>query len=78
MELKNYLQRTTQQEFAKQIGVTQGAVHQWSSGRSLPSPERCVQIEKATLGEVTRPELRPDWQRFWPELANQPTTNQGA
>jgi DNA-binding transcriptional regulator YdaS (Cro superfamily) len=32
--------------------------------------ERCVQIEVATKGEVTRKTLRPhDWQKIWPELS---------
>jgi DNA-binding transcriptional regulator YdaS (Cro superfamily) len=36
--------------------------------------ERCVPIERATNGAVTRKDLRPDdWQEIWPELA---TTNQ--
>ena len=31
--------------------------------------ERCVQIEQATDGAVTRRDLRPaDWHLIWPEL----------
>lgn len=34
-----------------------------------PSPELCVDIERATDGAVTRRDLRPsDWWRIWPEL----------
>jgi DNA-binding transcriptional regulator YdaS (Cro superfamily) len=33
--------------------------------------ERCVAIENATKGKVTRRELRPnDWRDIWPELAS--------
>jgi DNA-binding transcriptional regulator YdaS (Cro superfamily) len=33
------------------------------------SPKRCVQIEEATGGGVTRQEMRPDdWADLWPEL----------
>jgi DNA-binding transcriptional regulator YdaS (Cro superfamily) len=32
--------------------------------------ERCVPIERATAGAVTRKDLRPDdWAAIWPELA---------
>lgn len=35
-----------------------------------PSPELCVRIERATDGQVTRQNLRPDdWALIWPELA---------
>lgn len=33
------------------------------------APSLAVDIERASNGQVTRPELRPaDWQRIWPEL----------
>lgn len=36
-----------------------------------PSPELCVDIERATDGAVTRRDLRPsDWWRIWPELVS--------
>lgn len=42
----------------EKIGVTKGAVHQWTlPGRAVP-PERCVSIETAT--GVSRYDLRPD------------------
>lgn len=32
---------------------------------------RCMSIERATSGAVTRQDLRPyDWQDIWPELEN--------
>jgi DNA-binding transcriptional regulator YdaS (Cro superfamily) len=50
------------------IGVSQQTLSNWKD-RGVPI-ERCVSIESATGGEVTRKELRPDdWQAIWPELA---------
>ena len=45
-----------------------------TGGRPLP-PVRCVAIERATGGAVTRQDLRPDdWADIWPELAPPPAT----
>ena len=54
---------------ARLVGVKPPTVQQWATGaRSVPI-ERCVAIERATKGAVTRKELRPDdWQLIWPEL----------
>lgn len=60
MKLNEYIEATTQSAFASQIGVTQGMVHQWISGIRQVSAERCLDIEKATGGQVTCEELRPD------------------
>ena len=47
---------------------------QWTAGVRPVPIERCVPIERATDGAVTRRDLRPDdWQEIWPELAT-PTT----
>lgn len=49
------------------------------SGDKAVPLERCVAIEVATHGAVTRQDLRPDdWQKIWPELAQSPTTHQPA
>jgi DNA-binding transcriptional regulator YdaS (Cro superfamily) len=71
MELTKYLEKSSQTSFAELLGVSQGAVWQWASGKTPPSPEKALAIERATNGEVTRRELRPDdfW-RIWPDLAN--------
>jgi DNA-binding transcriptional regulator YdaS (Cro superfamily) len=45
---------------AEAIGVSKQAVNHWKLGRRPISPERCIAIERATAGEVTRGELRPD------------------
>lgn len=45
---------------AKSLGVTVGAVHQWTKGYKQVPVERCIPIEMATKGEVKAEELRPD------------------
>lgn len=50
----------SQEQFAKLIGVSQGAVWQWLNGRSQITGERAVEIEEKTAGEVRRQDLRPD------------------
>lgn len=44
---------------AANIGVTYQAIQQWEKAGRVPA-ERAIQIERATDGEVTRHELRPD------------------
>ena len=69
MDLKTYLKTHKQVELARVLGVTQGAVHQWANGLTAVAIERCVPIERATDGAVTRRDLRPnDWRDIWPEL----------
>lgn len=77
MQLRDWLNTSgmTLTALARQLGV--GRVYltqlvQRTDGR-VPSPQLCVQIERATRGAVTRAELRPDdfW-LIWPDLA-QPT-----
>lgn len=70
MKLETYLQETgeTQHEFAAGLGVSQSLVSQWLRGVA-PPPVRCVEIERHTLGRVTRKDLREDWAAIWPELA---------
>lgn len=62
MDLAKYLEttETTQQAFAVKVGVTQGLVWQWLSGKTRITAERAKEIEAATEGLVTRRELRPD------------------
>jgi DNA-binding transcriptional regulator YdaS (Cro superfamily) len=51
------------------LGVTKGAVHQWTSPDRQVPIEHCTPIEQATAGVVTRQMLRPDdWESIWPEL----------
>jgi len=50
------------------LGVEVQVVSNWKA-RDLIPIERCVAIERATGGVVTRRDLRPkDWRNIWPEL----------
>lgn len=44
---------------ASLLGVVQGAVSNWKKRKRVPA-SRCLAIEQATGGAVTRYELRPD------------------
>ena len=56
---------------AKSLGVQPPTVHQWCKGERPVPIEKCVAIEQATKGAVTRQMLRPDdWEAIWPELAS--------
>lgn len=73
MDLKTYIssERGRAAALAARLGVSPSYLSQMANGQSPISPERCVEIWRATNGEVTRPELRPDdWERIWPELAS--------
>lgn len=72
MDLSNYLasKKITQASFAVRLGVSQGLIYQWLTGRRPIAIDKCVAIERATDGEVGRRDLRPiDWHLIWPELA---------
>lgn len=49
------------------LDVSVQAICNWKE-RGVPI-ERCLPIERATKGAVTRRELRSDWRDIWPELA---------
>ncbi|MCP3899549.1 MAG: helix-turn-helix domain-containing protein [Desulfobacteraceae bacterium] len=49
-----------QTALAEKIGVTQPAVHKWLNGLALVDPKHAIPIEKATNGQVTRHQIRPD------------------
>ncbi len=58
---------------ASAIGVSPVLVSQWSTGPRVPPIERCVPIERATAGQVSRRDLRPDdYLDIWPELGPAP------
>jgi DNA-binding transcriptional regulator YdaS (Cro superfamily) len=60
MELRDYLKSTTQEELARRLGVSQGTISHWVTGRVRVPAERCRAIELAVGGAVTVHELRPD------------------
>jgi DNA-binding transcriptional regulator YdaS (Cro superfamily) len=70
MQLHEYLSKEgTQAKLATDLGISPAQVWQWKKGLRPVPVELCSGIEKATSGEVTRKELRPDdWQEIWPEL----------
>lgn len=50
----------SQTALAAQIGVKQQHVWNWLNRDKRLTAERAIQIERATKGQVTRQELRPD------------------
>ncbi|MDR0672749.1 MAG: helix-turn-helix domain-containing protein [Zoogloeaceae bacterium] len=76
MKLKTYLSTVeTAASLARKVGVSSGFVSQWCSGFRPVPIARCVAIERATGGAVTRRDLKPDdWQDIWPELARREET----
>lgn len=76
MTLDQYLaqSRGLANSLAEELGITPVLISQWRYGRRAVPVERCVEIERATSGAVSRRELRPlDWQRIWPELLGDST-----
>lgn len=77
MTLNEYLKHAGKlsiEELGKAINVNNlDQIRQWQHAYAerKPSPENCFAIERATKGDVTRQELRPDdfW-RIWPDLAH--------
>lgn len=53
-------------KLAAVLNVSAQAISNWKE-RGVPL-ERCMAIELATNGAITRRDLRPDWQAIWPEL----------
>lgn len=48
----------TPSALARELGITPWAVSKWNKQR--PPKDRCLAIEKATQGQVTAEQLRPD------------------
>lgn len=81
MELKAYLteSRGRAAAVAKALKVNPVTVHQWAFDDKKNIPvDRCPEVEKATLGEVSCEELRSDvtWIRVkdkrWPHSSGRP------
>lgn len=71
MTLSEYIraQRGNGKTLADKLGISLSNLSQIAHNSDGTSPARCVAIEKATDGAVTRKELRADWKAIWPELA---------
>lgn len=77
MNLKSWVEveRGRAMALAKSINVPQSFISKLVDGSKGVPIERCVPIERATDGAVTRRDLRPDdWADIWPELAQTPAT----
>jgi len=72
MDIRTFIEaeHISQEQFGKLVGVSQGLVWQWISGKTTVTAERALQIERATAGQVTRHDLRPDIFGAAPEKAN--------
>lgn len=71
MNITQYLSEVeSAADLARKLDIAPVLISQWKTGiRPIPI-ERCVAIEQATSGAVTRQDLRPDdWMKIWPELA---------
>ena len=75
MDIRSYLEtapRGAAAAVARRVGVHPVMVSQWAGRVKTVPVERCVAIESATDGAVTRRDLRPDdWWRIWPELVTE-------
>ena len=62
MTLDEYVsqERGLQNRLARDLKISPVLISQWSSGARRVPAERCLPIEEATNGAVTRYELRPD------------------
>jgi DNA-binding transcriptional regulator YdaS (Cro superfamily) len=71
MTLSEYIkaQRGNGKALADRLGISLSSLSQIAHNSEGTSPARCVAIEQATGGTVTRKDLRPDWKETWPELA---------
>jgi len=75
MELSQYSKtgRGRLAALARAIAAPQPNVSDWASGKRPVPIERCLAIERATGGLVTRGELRPhDGHLIWPDVVQGP------
>ena len=62
--------KTASDEAVELTGTTRGYLRQIAYGNKHCSPEIASGIERATVAQVTRKDLRPtDWNLIWPELS---------
>jgi len=61
MELKTYLENYGGgRQLALAVGVSSVIVSQWKTGARQVPADRCIDIERATGGQVRCEDLRPD------------------
>lgn len=72
MTLDEYLSENAAVDLAKAVKATAAEISDWRRNKRQVPVRRCVPIEIATGGQVTRKDLRPDdWAEYWPELAEE-------
>jgi DNA-binding transcriptional regulator YdaS (Cro superfamily) len=74
MKLSEYIreERGNGAALAAALDISPSYLSQLAMPGASVSPVRCVAIEAATEGKVTRKDLRPDdWQAIWPELSTE-------
>lgn len=75
MTLSEYIKaaRGNGRALADKLGISPSVLSQIAANSEGTSPARCVAIENATGGLVTRRDLRRDWREIWPELDRRTT-----
>jgi len=71
MNLADYIksERGRGVALAAALDISASYLSQLAAADANVSPARCVEIERATAGDVRRWHLRPDdWHLIWPEL----------
>ena len=65
-----WLKGLSNDEARERVGASYSYLRLIAYGYKRPSAKIATAIEKATCGDITRKELRPeDWQDIWPEIA---------
>lgn len=66
MNISDYLHQNkiSTAKLAKRLGVSQGLVSHWITGRTRITAEKAILIEEKTGGTINRHDLRPD---LWPK-----------
>lgn len=61
MKITEYLEKygMTHRDFAAMIGVTEGMVSHYVTGRHLPKVETALRIERLTDGDIRREDMMP-------------------
>ena len=64
------LDKPERANFARAVESTEGHLNNVAYGYRLPATDLAVSIERESIGQVRREEMRPgDYWRHWPELA---------
>lgn len=71
MNLKSWVEveRGRAMALAKAIEVPPSFMSKMVNGEKAIPAEHCKAIFRFTGGEITIPEMRDDWHKYWPELA---------